>query len=138
MNGLVPLAYDYPLLGVFWTTLVIFLWVLWFFLLFKIIMDIFRDHEMSGWGKAGWLIFVIILPFLGVFVYLLARGKGMAQRDMKDMTEQRKMMDSYIRETAGTPGQSQVDQLAKLSEIRARGDITDEEFQAAKQRILQQ
>ncbi|MFG2294429.1 SHOCT domain-containing protein [Streptomyces sp. NPDC048603] len=137
MDGLMPLAYDYPLLGVFWTTLIIFLWVLWFFLLFKIIVDIFRDHEMGGWGKAGWLIFVIILPFLGVFVYLLARGKGMAQRDMRDMKEQQQMMDSYIRETAGTAGASQVDQLAKLSEIRAKGDITDEEFQAAKKRILQ-
>jgi len=70
-----------PLLDAFWTMMWFFLWVLWFFLLFRIIVDIFRSHDLGGWGKAGWLAFVIILPFLGVFVYLIARGHKMAEQD---------------------------------------------------------
>ncbi|MFJ8162578.1 SHOCT domain-containing protein [Streptomyces sp. NPDC096136] len=128
------LAYDYPLLGAFWTVLWIFLWVLWFMLLFRIIIDIFRDDGMGGWGKAGWLIFVVFLPFLGVLVYIIARGKGMGQREIKHVQEQRADMDAYIRQTAGPP--SHADELAKLSQLRANGDITDAEYQKAKEKIL--
>ncbi len=79
-----PLAsQDYPLLNLFWTMLEIFLWVLWFFLLFRVIFDIFRSHDLGGWGKTLWLIFVIVLPFLGVFIYLIARGGSMADRDAR-------------------------------------------------------
>lgn len=77
MTGEMNLAYDYPLLGAFWTLLWIFLWVMWIFLLFRIFSDIFRDDSLNGWAKAGWSIFAVVLPFLGVFVYLIARGKGM-------------------------------------------------------------
>ncbi|MFH7596017.1 SHOCT domain-containing protein [Streptomyces racemochromogenes] len=128
------LAYDYPLLGAFWTVLWIFLWVLWFMLLFRIIIDIFRDDGMGGWGKAGWLIFVVILPFLGVLVYIIARGKSMGAREIKHVQEQRADMDAYIRATAGSG--SQVDELAKLSQLRASGDITDAEYERAKEKIL--
>ncbi|MFI8103932.1 SHOCT domain-containing protein [Streptomyces sp. NPDC086023] len=136
MDRYVPLAYDYPLLGAFWTTMWIFLWVLWFFLLFRIIGDIFSDHELGGWGKAGWIIFVIVLPFLGVFVYICARGKSMGERSVAHMKAQQEQMDSYIRETAGTKGSSTAEQLAKLSEIKARGDLSEAEFQAAKEKLL--
>ncbi|KIF04473.1 SHOCT domain-containing protein [Streptomyces sp. NPDC093801] len=129
------LAYDYPLLGAFWTVLWIFLWVLWFMLLFRIIIDIFRDDGMGGWGKAGWLIFVVFLPFLGVLVYIIARGKGMGAREIKHVQEQRADMDAYIRETAGG-SRSHVDELAKLSQLRANGDITDAEYERAKEKIL--
>ena len=78
------LAYSYPLLGAFWTLLWLSLWIIWIFILFRVIIDIFRSQDLSGWGKAGWLIFVIILPFLGVFIYLIARGKEMGQRDVQD------------------------------------------------------
>ena len=78
MNGTTFLAYDYPLLGAFWATLWIFLWILWLFLVFRIFTDVYRDDSLSGWAKAGWTIFLIILPFLGVLIYLLARGRGMA------------------------------------------------------------
>ena len=88
MTTAMPLAsQDYPLLNLFWTMLELFLWVLWFFLLFRIIIDIFRSHDLGGWGKALWLIFVIVLPFLGVFVYLIARGSSMGERDARQAQE---------------------------------------------------
>lgn len=77
MNAQTYLAYDYPLLNMFWTMLLVFLWIMWFVLLFRIIGDIFRDDRLSGWAKAGWLVFCLLLPFLGVFVYVIARGKDM-------------------------------------------------------------
>ncbi|MFJ5776268.1 SHOCT domain-containing protein [Streptomyces sp. NPDC093094] len=131
------LAYDYPLLGVFWTMLWLFLWIMWFFLLFRIVFDVFRDDSLSGWGKAGWLVFVVVLPFLGVFVYLVARGKDMGRRDIEHARAQRRMLDSYVRETAaGSRPGSSTDELARLAELRNRGDITQEEFQRAKALVL--
>ncbi|MGW5424423.1 SHOCT domain-containing protein [Streptomyces sp. NPDC003943] len=131
---------DYPLLNVFWTMLWFFLWIMWLFLLFKVVMDIFRDDEMGGWGKAGWLIFCIVLPFLGVLVYVIARGKGMGQRDVKQAKENEAAFQDYIRKTAGAApgggGGSGVDELARLAELRDRGAITDEEFERAKAKVL--
>jgi uncharacterized SAM-binding protein YcdF (DUF218 family) len=132
------LAYDYPVLGAFWTTMWIFLWVLWIVLLFRIIGDVFRDDTLSGAAKTGWLVFVIVLPFLGVFVYVFARGKGMGKRETRHAQAQQQALDDYIRETAGhgaRPG-NEAEQLAKLSEIRSQGDITDDEFRRAKEKIL--
>ncbi|MET9390981.1 SHOCT domain-containing protein [Streptomyces sp. NPDC006624] len=132
------LAYDYPVLGAFWTIMWIFLWVLWIVLLFRIIGDIFRDDTLGGGAKTGWLLFVVLLPFLGVFVYVLARGKGMGDREVRHAQARQEAFDDYIRQTAGrgaAPG-NEADQLAKLSEVRARGDITDAEFQRAKEKIL--
>ncbi|MCX2180505.1 SHOCT domain-containing protein [Streptomyces sp. SKN60] len=130
----------YPLLNVFWTMLWFFLWIMWLFLLFKIVTDIFRDHEMSGWGKAGWLIFCILLPFLGVLVYVIARGKSMTQRDLKQAKDTEAAFQDYIRKTAGTAPAggkgSGVDELARLAELKDRGAITDEEFQQAKAKVL--
>ncbi|WP_326650926.1 MULTISPECIES: SHOCT domain-containing protein [unclassified Streptomyces] len=135
MDGDLVLAYDYPVLGAFWTVMWIFLWIMWLMLLFRIIIDIFRDHEMSGWAKTAWLIFVLIIPFLGVLVYVIVRGKEMGTRELHHAQEQRSAMDSYIRETAGGAG-SGVDQLAKLSELKAKGDISEAEFQQAKEKLL--
>lgn len=137
MHGYVELAYDYPVLGAFWTAMWIFLWVLWVVLLVRIIMDIFRDDSISGWAKTGWLIFILVFPFLGVFVYVIARGKGMGQREVRHVHAQQQAFDQYIRDTAGSPARkSEVDELAKLSEIHAKGDISDEEFNRAKEKIL--
>nr|WSZ15752.1 SHOCT domain-containing protein [Streptomyces canus] len=130
------LAYDYPLLSVFWSMLWFFLWIMWFVLLFRVVVDIFRDDDMSGWGKAGWLAFTILLPFLGVFVYVIARGKNMGRREMSQARAQQEAFDARIREAAGTNQPSSIDELAKLSDIRARGDITDEEFRRAKELVL--
>ncbi|MFJ1970364.1 SHOCT domain-containing protein [Streptomyces sp. NPDC087903] len=139
MSGQTYLAYDYPLLSVFWSMLLFFVWIMWFVLLFRIVVDIFRDDTMSGWAKAGWLVFVIVLPFLGVFVYVIARGKNMGRREATQARDQQKAFDSYIRETAKGGGEgrpSSVDELARLSEIRARGDISDDEFRRAKELVL--
>ncbi|MFI2347961.1 SHOCT domain-containing protein [Streptomyces sp. NPDC019443] len=138
MSGQMYLAYDYPLLSAFWTMLLFFLWIMWFILLFRIVADIFRDDTLSGWAKAGWLVCVIVLPFLGVFVYVIARGKSMGRREVAQARGQQEAFDSYIRETAKGGGgrPSSVDELARLSEIRARGDITDEEFRRAKELVL--
>ncbi|MGW1805221.1 SHOCT domain-containing protein [Streptomyces sp. NPDC002078] len=131
------LAYDYPVLGVFWSMLVFFLWIMWFVLLFRVIVDVFRDDGMSGWAKAGWTLFVVVVPFLGVLVYLIARGKGMGEREVAQARAQQEAFESYVRQTAqGGTGTSSADELAKLSEMRSRGDITDDEFRRAKQLVL--
>lgn len=135
MSAQTYLAYDYPLLGAFWTMLMIFLWIMWFALLFRIITDIFRDDGLSGWAKAGWLVFCILLPFLGVLVYVIARGKNMGHRETTRARAQQEEVNAYIRKTAAG-GSSSVDELARLSEIRDRGAITDEEFRRAKELVL--
>ncbi|MFF3614596.1 SHOCT domain-containing protein [Streptomyces sp. NPDC002580] len=135
MNGsTLNLAADYPLLNVFWTTMWFFLWILWFMLLFRVIGDIFRDDALSGWGKAGWCVFVVILPFLGIFVYLIARGRGMGEREMRRIQRSQEDMNSYIRETAGSSGKA--DELAKLADLKTNGHITAEEFEKAKAKVL--
>ncbi|MGW7819759.1 SHOCT domain-containing protein [Streptomyces puniciscabiei] len=136
MSSHLYLAYDYPLLSAFWTVFWIGLWVLWFFVLFRILLDIFRDDELGGWGKAGWLTFVIVLPFLGVLVYALARGKGMGRREVAYAQARQKEFDTYVREAAGGARSSSADELAKLSRMRAQGDITEEEFVRAKELVL--
>lgn len=135
MSGMY-LAYDYPLLSVFWSILWFFLWIMWFILLFRVVVDIIRDDDLSGWAKTGWLVFAIVLPFLGVFVYVVARGKNMGRREAAQARAQQEAFDSYIRETAKGGSTSSVDELARLSEIRARGDISDEEFRRAKEQVL--
>jgi hypothetical protein len=132
------LAYDFPLLSAFWSMLWFFLWIMWFVLLFRVVLDIFRDDSLSGGAKAGWLVFCVVLPFLGVFVYVLARGRNMGRRETDRARSQQQAFDSYVRQTArgGEDRPSSVDELARLSEIRTRGDITDEEFRRAKELVL--
>ncbi|EKX67237.1 SHOCT domain-containing protein [Streptomyces ipomoeae] len=136
MSAQTYLAYDYPLLSVFWSMLLFFLWIMWFVLLFRVVVDIFRDDDLSGWGKAGWLAFTVLLPFLGVFVYVVARGKNMGRREVAQARAQQEEFNAYIRQTAAGGRTSSVDELARLSEIRSRGDITDEEFRRAKDLVL--
>ncbi|GAA3979751.1 SHOCT domain-containing protein [Streptomyces plumbiresistens] len=137
MSAQTYLAYDYPLLSVFWSMLLFFLWIMWFVLLFRVVVDIFRDDAMSGWAKAGWLVLTILLPFLGVFVYVIARGKNMGRREIAQARAQQEAFDARVKEAAGGVGRpSSADELSKLSEIRARGDITDEEFRRAKELVL--
>ncbi|MFF4291836.1 SHOCT domain-containing protein, partial [Streptomyces sp. NPDC001633] len=138
MSAQTYLAYDYPLLSAFWTMLWLFLWIMWLVLLFRVIVDIFRDDSMGGWAKAGWLALCIVVPFLGVLVYVIARGKGMGQREIAQARDQQKAFESYIRQTAksGTGRTSSVDELARLSEMKSRGDISDEEFRRAKALVL--
>jgi type VI protein secretion system component VasK len=126
---------QYPLLDAFWTMLWFFLWIMWLFLLFWIILDIFRSDDLNGWLKALWLIFILVLPFLGVLVYLIARGGKMQQRQARQAQAQDEAFRSYVKEAAGSGGGS-ADELAKLADLRDKGAITEAEFQAAKTKIL--
>jgi uncharacterized membrane protein len=136
MSSSVTLAYDFPLLGAFWTIMWVFLWIIWIVLLFRVVVDILRDDDLSGWAKTGWLLFTIVLPFLGVFVYLIARGKNMGEREQRHARAQQERTERYIRETAGSAVTSEADELAKLSEIHAKGDISDEEYRRAREKVL--
>ena len=128
-------AYDYPLLGFFWTVLMVFLWVAWIILLIRVFGDIFRNREMGGAGKALWSIFVIVLPFLGTLVYLIAHGSGMAKRDLQQAQQAQESFDQYVRQAAGTSA-SRADELAKLAGLRDQGVITDAEFANQKAKLL--
>ena len=133
--GLWRFVVNYPLWNAFLTMLYFFVLVLWFILLFRVIMDIFRSHDMSGWGKAGWLIFVIILPFLGVFVYIIARGRKMAENDARDAAAAQDAFTREVQKAAGSSG-SAADELAKLADLQAKGVISESEFAAQKAKLL--
>jgi hypothetical protein len=129
---------DYPLLNLFLTMLYFFLWIAWLFLLFRIILDIFRSADLGGWGKAGWTILIVFVPFLGVLVYVIARGSSMQERDLQHARESRQAMDRYITETArgAAPSTSPVDELTKLADLHKSGAINDDEFAAMKAKVL--
>ena len=132
-----PLAassYSYPLLGAFWTILEIFLWVLWIWVLIYVFIDIFRSHDLSGWAKALWFIFVLFIPLIGVLVYLIARGGSMQERAQQQAQQADRDARQYIQEAAGSP--STADQLSKLADLRERGVITADEFEREKAKIL--
>jgi hypothetical protein len=126
---------DYTFLDAFWTLIVFFLWILWFWLLFTVFADIFRRHDLSGWGKAGWLIFTIVLPFLGVFVYLVSQNEGMTQRNVERAQAQRSQLDTYVREAAGSGGGAAAE-IGRAKELLDSGAITQAEFEAIKQKAL--
>ena len=127
-------SYSYPVLGVFWTILMIFLWVIWFWILITIIIDIFRSHDLSGWAKALWFLFILFLPLIGVLVYLIARGGKMHEHQVRQAQLQEEQLRSYVQQAVGS--QSSADQLAKLADLRDRGVITAEEFDREKAKIL--
>jgi hypothetical protein len=129
------LAYDYPILGLIWTMFVFFLWVAWLMLLFRVFGDIFRSRDMGGWAKALWSIFVLAVPFLGVFVYLLARGDSMQGRDVADAQRNEADFQAYVQSVAGSGGGT-ADELAKLGDLKAQGVITEMEFQQQKAKLL--
>ena len=129
---------DYPLLNLFLTMLYFVLWIAWLFLLFRIIIDIFRSQDLGGWGKAGWTILILFVPFLGVLIYLIARGSSMQERDMQQARDSRQAMDKYITETVkgAAPSTSPADELTKLAELHKSGAINDDEFAAMKAKVL--
>jgi ABC-type multidrug transport system fused ATPase/permease subunit len=129
------LAYTYPLLDFLWTMVEIFFFILWIWLAIMVFVDIFRSHDMGGLAKAIWVLFVIILPFLGVLVYLIARGGGMHERAANQAAREQQAFDAYVKQTAGSTGGS-ADELAKLADLKAKGVITDAEFDAQKAKLL--
>ncbi|MDY7101791.1 MAG: SHOCT domain-containing protein [Actinomycetota bacterium] len=128
-------AYDYPILGAFWTIFMIFIWVAWIMLLFRIFVDLFRS-DMGGWGKALWSVFVLLTPFLGVFVYLVVHGRDMTKRDIAAAQQNEAAARAYIRDAAGTSGGGTADELQKLADLHSRGVLNDEEFAQQKAKIL--
>jgi hypothetical protein len=132
-----PLAAStgYPVPDVFWTMFEIFAFVVWFWLLFVVLTDVFRSSDLSGWGKAGWTIFVIFLPLIGVLTYLIVRGRSMHQRTVQQATQQDEAFRSYVQEAAGSPASS-ADQLARLADLRQRGVLTPDEFEQEKTKVL--
>ena len=127
-------SYSYPLLGAFWTILEIFLWVLWIWILIYVFIDIFRSHDLSGWAKALWFLFVLFIPLIGVLVYLIARGGSMQERAVQDAQQRDQQFRSYVKDAAGS--QNTADQLTKLADLRDRGIITADEFEREKAKVL--
>jgi hypothetical protein len=127
---------SHPLLNAFWIMLWFFLWILWLFLLFRVFADVFSDDSLSGWAKTGWVIFVLILPFLGVFIYLIVRGKSMGERAQKKAEEHQAAFDDYVRKTAQPNDSSKADELSKLAALKADGTLSDDEFNRAKEKVL--
>jgi hypothetical protein len=128
------LAYDYPLLGIFWSMLWFFLLFVWIMALIHVFIDIFRSHDMGGVAKALWFIFVLVMPFLGVFVYLIARGDKMTEHAVAQAAKQQQQFQEYVQQTA--VGGSVADQLAQLAALRDAGTISAADFEAGKAKIL--
>ena len=131
------LASDYPILDIFLTMLYFFIFFIWIWLLITVFVDIFRSHDMSGGIKALWCVFVVIMPFLGVFVYLIARGGKMHERAAAEAAQQQKQFDTYIKQTAGAGGGTDTaSQLSKLADLKSQGVLSDAEFEAQKAKVL--
>jgi type VI protein secretion system component VasK len=128
------LATTYPLLDFFWTLLEIFLLIVWIWLAISVFFDIFRSHDMGGVAKALWVLFIVIFPFLGILVYLIARGGKMHERADAAAARQQRAFNAYVQQTAGTS--SAADELNKLVDLREKGVLTPEEFEAQKAKIL--
>jgi hypothetical protein len=128
------LAADYPVLGVFWSMLIFFVWIAWFMLLFHVVGDVFRRRDASGAKKTAWLIFLIFVPFLGVFVYLIGNGDDMAKRNIEQAEARRSEMDTYVREVAGSSGPA--GEIEKAKGLLDSGAITQAEFDSIKAKAL--
>jgi type VI protein secretion system component VasK len=125
---------SYPLLNIFWSMFIFFLWILWIWILIWIIIDIFRSHDLSGWAKALWFLFILFIPLVGVLVYLIARGHKMHEHAVQQAQQQDQEFRAYVQDAAGS--QSSADQLAKLADLRDRGVISGEEFEREKAKVL--
>ena len=125
---------SYPLLEVFWTMLIFFAFIIWIWLLFIVFGDIFRRHDLGGWGKTGWIIVIILLPYLGVFVYLIAQHKGMTERTLEQQQAAKQEMDQYVKSVASAADPAE--QIAKAKSLRDQGTISEAEFEQIKQKAL--
>ena len=128
------LAADYPLLNIIWTMLVFFAWVIWFWLLIVVFSDIFSRHDISGWGKAGWLLLVVVLPYLGVFIYMIAQGTHMAERREKRSQAARSDFDDYVKNVAASGGPAA--EIDKAKQLLDSGAISQAEFDSIKAKAL--
>jgi Phospholipase_D-nuclease N-terminal len=129
-----PVAADYPFLDVLWTMIVIFLWFIWFWILIQVFADLFRRHDISGWAKTAWMIFVILVPFLGVFVYLITQSKGIAERQARDVKTAQAEFDAHVKSVAGSSGAA--GEIEKAHALLTSGAITQAEFDEIKRKAL--
>lgn len=130
------LAVAYPFLEVFWTILVFFAFVVWIWLLFTVFADVFRRHDASGWVKVLWIVFIIVLPFLGVFVYLIAEHTGMTERTIEREKAAQQQFDSYVKSVAGQGDGSAADRIARAKDLLDRGAIDEQEYEQLKREAL--
>ena len=126
-------AADYPFMDVLWSMIIFFFWVIWIWIVITVLIDVFRRNDIGGWAKAAWVVFVVILPWLGVLIYLIVEHDGMRQRSVKQAQAQRQEFDDYVRDTAG--GRSAAE-IAKAKELVDSGAIKQEEFEALKAKAL--
>ena len=129
---MVPMAADYPFLDVFWSMLIFFCWVIWIWVVITVLIDVFRRDDISGWIKALWVVLVVILPWLGVLIYLIVEHRGMQERSTRQAQEQKQAFDSYVREAAG----GSAAEIAKAKELLDSGAITQGEFDQLKAKAL--
>jgi hypothetical protein len=127
---------SYPLLNLFWTMFIFFLWVIWIWTLITVFIDIFRSHDLSGWAKALWFLFVLLIPLIGVLVYLIARGDKMHERAAQQAQQRDAEARAYIQQATASAPASTADQLAKLADLRDQGVISAEEFEREKAKVL--
>ena len=125
-------AADYPFLNILWTMIIFFAWVAWIWIVITVLIDIFRRHDIGGFAKAAWVVFVIILPFLGVLIYLIAEHDGMRERSLEQAKAQRASMDQYVRDTAG----GSATEIAKAKELLDSGAITQQEYDSIKAKAI--
>ena len=128
-------AADYPFLNIFWTMIIFFCWVVWIWMMISILSDVFRRRDLSGWGKAGWTVFLIVLPFLGALIYLISQSEGMADRNLHQAQAQQAQMDDYVRSVA-TDGGGAAAQIEKAKGLLDSGAIDQTEFDALKAKAL--
>jgi hypothetical protein len=128
----VPIAADYPFMDVLWSMIIFFFWVIWIWIVITVLIDVFRRHDIGGFAKALWVIFVVILPWLGVLIYLIVEHDGMRERSVKQARAQQEQFDQYVREAAG----GSADEIAKAKQLLDQGAITQEEFDALKTKAL--
>jgi hypothetical protein len=127
---------SYPLLNLFWSMFIFFLWVIWIWILIWVFIDIFRSRDLSGWAKALWFLFVLFIPLIGVLVYLIARGGSMQERATQQAQQEDAEVRSYVQQAAASSPASTADQLAKLADLRDRGVISAEDFEREKAKVL--
>jgi len=129
------IAADYPFLDILWSMIIFFVWVVWIWMMVIILTDVFRRRDLSGWGKAGWTVFLIVLPFLGVFIYLISQGDKMADRRAEDVRGQQAQFDDYVKTVAGDGGGAAAE-IAKAKQLLDSGAITQTEFDQLKTKAL--
>jgi hypothetical protein len=129
---MVPMAADYPFMDVFWSMIIFFFWLIWIWIVVTVLVDIFRRRDIGGFAKAMWVVFVVILPWLGVLIYLIAQHDGMRERSISQAQQQKEQFDSYVREAAG----GSAEEIAKAKSLLDSGAITQDEFDRLKAKAL--